>query len=147
MTITIKATEYVLKLLDGAGIPYTVHDPEKALADEMERGKKFRPRSAKHAQHLERVKRLKEECELDRAAMNLRTHTERSKRTVRPVDVLSSAPANVDTVRQLTIEQEDAIGAIVTLNGVPKAVAMKVVLEVGTGTAQDVIARALALLD
>lgn len=121
MTITIQASEFVLNTLNAAGIRYVLEDPKKALAEERERGKKYRPGSPKHQQHLARLKILEENA---------------SEQTSAP----RATPIQTAT---LTQAQSDAAGALMALQGIDRKAAEKMIQQCTGSTADEIVTQAL----
>lgn len=113
MTITLDASPHVLALLDGANVRYTVIDHNKALAEERERGKKYRVGSPKHAAHVERLKRLEDETCTDSCRTSPITAAGGTRRVECGVSISKKSPSSPPVSRM----QEDAVLALIVLSG------------------------------
>lgn len=149
----VNPSPHVLDTLNAAGIRYTLDDPADAIESERKRGAKFRPGSPKHAAHLDRLKRLEQECSLSNtnpsigASISVRAASSTSIFNEENIAVSRVCDSKKSLSSPLTSEQELAVGALMTLNTVSRTVAEKAVRQAGEGAAQDVIARALPYLE
>lgn len=130
-TITLHATDAVLRLLDDAGIHYVLEDTAKALADERERLKKFRPGSPKYLRSQDRIARLEA-----RAA--------ESNATDEPMPTVKGVRSLVQSTQpRHTPAQHDAIVALASLQGIGVAQAEKIILQCTGSTAEELVTQAL----
>ncbi len=143
MTITLEASPHVLATLDAAGIRYVVVDPAKALAEERERGKKFRDGSPKHAQHLERMAKFADLAPgFPQTSAAVR---EMVRQCTTPAGDVAADNARVarDFAAMFPQAQSDAIGALMALQGVARSVAEKMIQSCTGSTADEIVTQAL----
>lgn len=154
MTITLDASEAALAALDAIGVHYTVDDPVRALADERERGQKFRAGSLKHAAHLERMKRLEEECSSQSGTTGHGSCVHRTTPSISTIqrrhsDFVSIPSGSMKSHSSPPISdlQETAVRALIVLQGCKRPAAEKAVLRASGDDAQSLALNAQKLLE
>lgn len=154
MTLTIEnVTPHVHAWLIQQRVRFTVADPETALTDEIERGKKYRLGSVKHAAHLVRLKALEEVCQRNElpcpdSSSSIPTKalspSSGSHRASEPL--ACSSKSALGSAPEFSDAQTAAIGMLIQMEGAKRKDAEAAVRRVPDGDAKEIWAQARGML-